>query len=237
MNKNDITNRIKLNSPTLSVNIIGCDLMKLGEQISLIEKANLHLIHFDIKDGCFVPTITFGPCFVKAINTGLIKHTQLMIHDPSEKYIDYIKSGADIITLHIESDYNLKNTLKILGKHTNQNDEKSKIVRGLAINPDIPVQDLAPFLDDIDLVTVMTYNPKMIDGKQDDLLLKRINEIKKMIDYADKDILLCINGGINKTNIKEYRNLGADILVVGSAIFKNDLIIENINELLSLIKN
>lgn len=232
----NIIKQIKSKTPTLSVNIVDCDLLNLSKIVEQIDGSGLELIHFDVKDGCFVPHMTFGPCVIKAINSKLIKDVHLMIHDPAEKYMDFINSGADIITIHIESDYNLHETLTEIGKAESINHPGQKIIRGLAMNPDIPVEDLAPFLEDVEMVTVMTYNPKVKNGKTDDKLRERIIRIKKMIDYTKKDILLSIKGGINEDNIREYIDLGADILVTGRIIFKNNSIINNINELLSVIR-
>lgn len=236
MVKHKIIEHIQSKSPTLSINIIDCDLLKLEDQISQIDKSGVELIHFDIKDGCFVPYLTFGPCFVKAVKTTLLKDVHLMIHDPAEKYQDYIESGADIITLHIESDYNLHETLKDFDNYKNINDPERTIIRGIAMNPDIPVEDLAPFLEDVEMVTVMGYNPKFKNGKIDDRLSERVKKIKKMIDYTKKDILLSINGGIDINNIKEFAGLGADILVTGKSVFNDHNLLQNIEKLLALIK-
>lgn len=235
MAENKIIRQIKFNLPTISVNMVECDLLKIAAQVKEIEKSGNSLLHFDVKDGCFVPQMTFGPCFIKSVKTKLLKNAHLMIHDPAEKIKDFIKAGADIITLHIESDYALMDTLAELGTISSTNNSEHKIIRGIAMNPDIPVEDLAPFLDYVELVTVMAYNPKVKNGQIDDKFKERVKKIKKMIEYTKNDILLSVSGGINKNNIKEIAGLGADILVIGKAVFDKGKIVDNINELKSLI--
>ncbi|MFC2137588.1 ribulose-phosphate 3-epimerase [Bacteroidota bacterium] len=237
MTVDNLLKEIKSKAPILSVCINDCDLLNIADQLKSIEKAGAEILHFAVKDGCFVPELTFGPCLIKAINTPLLKDVHLMIHDPAEKIDDYLKSGADFLTIHIESDYCLQDTLKRLNDFKSFNDPSRSVIRGIAMNPDIPLEDLAPFLEDLELVSIMSYNPKVKRGKIDDKLQHRIKTMKKMIEYAKKDILLVMNGGVDNNNIKMYAELGVDIFVIGKPIFENDLITDNIIALKSILEN
>lgn len=233
---NSIIKKIRTQSPTLSVSISDSNLLDISGQVKQIEQAGVDILHFSIKDGCFVPFLTFGPDLIKAVNTSLLKDVHLMIHDPAEKIDDYIYAGADILTLHIESDYNLLNTFNRIGEFNNTNDPNREILRGIAMNPDIPVEDLAPFLDTVEMVSILTYNPKAKNGKDDDKLVERVQMIKKMIAYSKKDILLSINGILSKSQVKEISSLNADIIVIGKPIYENNKIKENVQQLNQLIK-
>jgi len=176
--------------------------------------------------------ISFGPCFIKAIKTKLLKEVQLFVHDPGDKIWDFINSGADILTLHIESDYNLLDTLLKLKNIPSKNDPHRPVLRGLALNPEIPVEDVAPFIHEVEMITINAYNYKIKNGRFDEKIFVKVEKLKRMIDYTKRPILLCINGNMNIENIDEYLSLDADIYTCGEYIFKNNKIIENIDKIL-----
>ena len=194
------------------------------------------MIHFDVRDGCFVPTISIGSCFIEAVETTLLKDVQLLIHDPSEKVVDFVQAGADIITLHIESDYNLLDTLKMLGQTKCKNDPEHHIMRGIAMNPEIPVEDLAPFINEVEMVTVMAYNPKIRDGFKDEHLADRVEKIKKIVSHSKKDILITINGNISHDNIQQIAALKPDVIVCGKPVFEEGNLKTNLQALLKEIQ-
>jgi len=236
MSTDTLIKQLKSKAPIISVCINDCDLLNIADQISSIQKSSAEMIHFAVKDGCFVPELSFGPCLIKGVKTKLLKDVHLMIHDPADKIDDYLKSGADIITIHIESDYCLQDTLNKLKNYKSFNNQSRSIIRGIAMNPDIPIEDLAPFLENLDMVSVMSYNPKVKRGKIDDKLQERVKKVKKMIDYAKRDILFVLNGGIDKNNIKIYADLGVDIFVIGKPVFEHDLISDNIATLKNILE-
>ncbi len=228
MSIDKLIKEIRSKGSVISVSINDCDLLNVSDQIKQIEKSGVDMIHFSVKDGCFVPEITFGPCFIKAVKTNLLKDVHLMIHEPDEKVDEFLKSGADIITLHIESGYSIQKTFRKLTNYKSFNNPERSIIRGIAINPDIPLEDVAPFLDSVELVSLMAYNPKVLRGKIDDKLQQRVKAVKMKIDNSKKDIFLAVNGGVDKKNIKIFSELGVDIFVIGKPVYENELILDNI---------
>jgi len=122
-------------APTISVGMMTADLLSLGSEIALLETSGAQLVHFDVMDGCFCPMLTIGPPIVKAVKTPLVKDVHLMITDPLAKLADFLKAGADIVSLHVESDRYVHRALQELCGLENANDAKRGLVRGLAVNP------------------------------------------------------------------------------------------------------
>lgn len=222
--------------PTLSVGITSADLLNIGREVELLENTDIRVMHFDIMDGCFVERLTVGPVFIKAIKTNLLKDVHLMIQNPEEKVWQYVDAGADMITIHIESTRDADVVLTELGKVENKNDSERGIIRGIAINPDTPVNRLKGLLDNIEMVVVLAVN---IEEKGFPFFYSyadKFKEVKDLISGVDKEIMVCLDGGIKMNNISEFAKLGADILVSGSAIFDGKDPVGNIQFMLKEIK-
>ncbi|MFC2125432.1 ribulose-phosphate 3-epimerase [Bacteroidota bacterium] len=228
---------IRASSPTISVGIISANLMNIEADLIQLEKTDLKMIHYDVMDGCFVPYMTVGPPLVKGIKTDLLKDVHLMIQDPLDKVEDYVNAGADMITVHIEACRDIKDVLVNLGKLENKNDPNRGIIRGIAINPDIPVESLEPLINNVDMIVVLAVNPKIKGLPFDESFVERFDSIRKLVANSEKDILLCIDGGIKLENVGDFAKLGADILVSGSAIFKSNSPAENVDYMLRSIKS
>jgi ribulose-phosphate 3-epimerase len=237
MSANKTFNLIRKYSPTLSVGITSANLLNLGSEIALLESTDIKLMHFDIMDGCFVERLTVGPQFIKAVKTHLLKDVHLMIQNPEEKVREYVDAGADIITIHIESSKNARLVLKELLNMENKNDPERGLIRGVAINPDTPVDNLKPLLDDIEMIAVLAVNIKLKGFPFFDSYADKFMEVKDLISNSGKEILLCIDGGVKKNNISKFARVGADILVSGSAIFDGKDPVGNIQFMLSKIKS
>ena len=206
--------------PAISVGMLTANLLSLGTEIELIEDAGVKLVHFDVMDGCFCPMTTVGPPIVKAVKTSMLKDVHLMIENPLDKLGDYASAGADIITVHLESDpRHIHRVLQSLGKMENVNDPGRGIVRGLAINPGTPVEAVLPLLDEVDMLTILAINPGWGGQKFCPSTRSRIEMVRRMIDKSARDILLCVDGGITKDNIAEVAAMGSDVIVTGSAVF------------------
>ncbi len=234
---NKAFNLLKSYSPTISVGILSANLMHLSSELALLEGADLKAVHFDVMDGCFVPMMTVGPPFIKAVKTHLLKDVHLMIQDPKEKVEDYVHAGADIITVHIESCEDIHPVLRGLGMMENKNDPDRGLIRGIALNPNTPIELLAPLLDDIEMIVVLAVNPKVKGFPFFDSIGDKFAEVKDMVSTARKEILLCIDGGVKRNNIAEFAKMGADILVSGSAIFDGKAPVENARFMLNVIKS
>jgi ribulose-phosphate 3-epimerase len=224
-------------TPTLSVGITSADFLNIGKEIELLEGTDIKVMHFDVMDGCFVERLTVGPVFIKAVKTNLLKDVHLMIQNPEEKILEYIDAGADMITIHIESSKDARQVLKSLGNMENKNDPERGLVRGVAINPDTPVDHIKPLLGDIEMIVILAVNIKLKGFLFFDSYSDKFKEVKDLVSKSDKEILLCLDGGIKMSNVSEFAKVGADILVSGSAIFDGKTPVENIQFMLREIKS
>ncbi len=236
MSANKAFNLLREYLPTLSVGVTSADFLKIGKEVRLLESTDIKVMHFDVMDGCFVEKLTVGPIFIKAIKTHLLKDVHLMIQNPEEKVWQYVDAGADMITIHIESSRDAHSILRELGKVENKNDPEREIIRGIAINPDTPVEYLKGLLDDVEMIVVLAVDIKEKGFPFFDSYADKFMEVKNLISGIDKEILVCLDGGVKMKNISEFAKVGADILVSGSAIFKGEDPVENIQFMLEEIK-
>ena len=223
-------------SPTLSVGVLAADLMKLGSEVSLLEKTDVKLAHVDVMDGCFTPMMTVGPPFVKALKTPLLKDVHLMIQDPLEKVDEYVAAGADVITVHAESGIHIHRVFQKLGKMSNANDPARGLVRGVALNPGTPLAVLKPLIDEVELIMLLGINPGWGGQSFIPSTFARIEKVKGMIAEAEKDILVCVDGGVTRDNITELATAGVDIVVTGSAVFDGKNPVENAEFMLDTLR-
>ena len=200
----------------ISPSILSCNFSKLGEEIKSLEKAGADLIHIDVMDGHFVPNITIGPEVIKKIRplTKVPFDVHLMI-SPVDNFIeDFANAGSDIITIHPEATKNLKKSIELIKKF----DKKV----GISLNPNSEISLVEPYLNDIDLILVMSVNPGFAGQKFKPEVLKKLEKIKKIIVSKNLKIDLEIDGGISFQNSIDAKNAGANILVSGSTIFNEN---------------
>ena len=200
----------------ISPSILSCNFSKLGKEIESLEKAGADLIHIDVMDGHFVPNITIGPEVIKKIRplTKVPFDVHLMI-SPVDNFIeDFANAGSDIITIHPEATKNLKKSIELIKKF----DKKI----GISLNPNSEISLVEPYLNDIDLILVMSVNPGFAGQKFKPEVLKKLEKIKKIIVSKNLKIDLEIDGGINFQNSIDAKNAGANILVSGSTIFNEN---------------
>jgi len=203
-------------STKIAPSILSCNFSKLGEEIESLEKAGADLIHIDVMDGHFVPNITIGPEVIKKIRplTKVPFDVHLMI-SPVDNFIeDFANAGSDIITIHPEATKDLKKSIELIKKF----DKKV----GISLNPDSEISLVEPYLNDIDLILVMSVNPGFAGQKFKPEVLKKLEKIKKIIVSKNLKIDLEIDGGINFQNSIDAKNAGANILVSGSTIFNEN---------------
>ena len=231
-----VMHRLKSLAPTISVGMMTANLLNLGTDISTLETTDVQILHFDVMDGCFIPMMTVGPPIIKAVKTPMIKDVHLMIDDPLNKLNDYVDAGADMITVHLESGPHMHRVLQSLGKMQNVNDPERGITRGLAINPGTPVSDLQPFLDEVDVITLLAINPGWGGQGFIKSTVQRIADVKQMISKSGREILIAVDGGISRKNIAEVSQMGADIIVTGSAVFDGKAPLENAKFMLDAVR-
>lgn len=226
---------VKAISPTISCGIISADLLNLGSQISILENAGIKMLHIDVMDGCFVPQMTVGPTFIKALKTSLLKDAHLMIQDPLSKVNDYVAAGADLITVHLESDVHIHRALQQIKLSATA--AGREVLSGIALNPGTPLETVEPLLDEVDLVLILAINPGWGGQKFIPFSKNRFERLKQMIEASGRTILTAIDGGITRENIAEVSQMGADLVISGSAIFERGAIAENAALMMSAIKN
>ena len=209
----------------ISPSILSADFSQLGHEIKNLENSGADMIHVDVMDGHFVPNLTIGPPVIKALRkyTKIPFDVHLMIN-PVHKYIkDYAESGADIITIHPEATTSLQESIDEIKKF------KKKV--GLSLNPDTKIEVIEKYLDQIDLVLVMSVFPGFGGQKFIKDVLKKIEKISEIKHKKNFQFDIEVDGGINFSNFKEVLEAGANVLVSGTTIFKenNGDIKKNIN--------
>ena len=200
----------------ISPSILSADFSQLGNEIRRLEEGGADMIHVDVMDGHFVPNLTMGPPIIKSLRqfTKLPFDVHLMI-SPVHKYIqDYVDAGADIITIHPEATENLKNSIQ----HIKSLNKKV----GVSLNPETKIDLVKDLLNDIDLILIMSVNPGFGGQKFMPEVLEKIRELKKIKDQKNIEFDIEIDGGINFDNYKLAIEAGANILVSGTTIFKNN---------------
>lgn len=202
--------------------VLSADFSKLGEQIKELEDNGIKTIHIDIMDGNFVPNISFGFPILQCIRgiTDLKLDVHLMINEPIRYVEEFVKAGADIITVHIEGNYHIRRIIEEIRKYN--------IGVGIAINPGTPIMSLKETLPLVDQVLVMGVNPGFGGKGFIDSTIDKIRELKVLKEEMSLNFHINVDGGVKSLNYKEIIENGANNLIVGSDVFKGNSITENI---------
>lgn len=214
----------------LSPSILAADFAKLGEQIRETETNGAAYLHFDVMDGVFVPSISFGMPVLQSIKktTGQVMDAHLMITEPIRYVEEFAKAGADIITIHYEACEDVKKTLdKIRSCH---------VKVGISICPETPVEVLTDYLTEVDMILVMTVHPGFGGQKLLPETLDKVRRLREMLNAKNLDTDIQVDGGIYAANIRDALDAGANVIVAGSAVFGGSPA-ENTKKLMEILEN
>jgi ribulose-phosphate 3-epimerase len=194
--------------------LLACDFAHLADEIASVERAGVEFLHLDVMDGHFVRNITFGPPLVKTV-AGVAKttlDTHLMIEHPDRYISAFMEAGTHVLSIHVEASTDVRRDLRAI--------RSQRGMAGLAFNPDTPFKTLEPYLEEIDLLLVMSVVPGF--GGQE-FIDTSLADVERAVRFREKQRLtfaIEIDGGVTPENARRARSAGADILVAGTAIFK-----------------
>ncbi len=197
----------------LAPSILSADFTRLAEEIRAVEEGGATVLHVDVMDGRFVPNITIGLPVVKSIRkiTDLTIDCHLMIVEPNRYAVEFVKAGANMVSVHVEADVHLQRTLTAIREAGGQS--------GIAINPGTPLGSLEEALPFADFVLLMSVNPGFGGQKFIHTSVDKLRRLRRMIDERGLETRIEIDGGIDAGNVKKIVESGAEIIVAGSAVF------------------
>lgn len=213
----------------LAPSVLSADFSILGEEIITVVKAGAEIIHLDVMDGSFVSNISFGAPVIKSVRkvTDAIFDVHLMIDEPVRYIEDFVKAGADLITVHYEACLDVFKTISGI--------KNIGLKAGIAINPDTPVTVLENYIDIADMVLVMSVYPGFGGQTFIENSISKIKAVKMMADEHERDdIMIEVDGGIDLNNIVRVKEAGANVFVTGSAVFKENSA-DNVQKLKALL--
>ena len=214
----------------LAPSILAADFKELGEAIKTIEENGAEYLHYDVMDGIFVPSISFGMPVLASIRscTKQVMDVHLMITEPIRYIKEFKEAGADLITIHLEACEDVAATIKAI--------REAGLKVGLSIKPATEAEAIRPYLDQIDMILVMSVEPGFGGQKFIPESLEKIRALRAMVEEAGVNVDIEVDGGIYQANVKEVLDAGANIIVSGSGVFKGD-IAKNTREFMEILNS
>lgn len=212
----------------LAPSILSADFMHLGEQLHTLEESGIRVLHIDVMDGAFVPSISFGMPVIQSIrrNCSMLFDVHLMIQEPARYIKEFVEAGADSITVHVEACSDIQKTIRVMDRY--------QVRKALSINPATGVDIVLPYLDQIDMVLVMGVEPGFGGQKLIPETLEKVQELAQLRQEKGLSYQIELDGGVNRDNLGMIIEKGTDIAVAGTAVFRGD-IRENVRDLQEVI--
>ena len=200
----------------LSASILAADFKVLGQEMKKTEENGAAYIHFDVMDGMFVPSISFGMPVLASIHdaTEQFMDAHLMVQEPIRYVEAFQKAGADYVTVHLEACEDVKTTLDKI--------HACGMKAGLAVNPETDVKELVPYMEDVEMILIMSVQPGFGGQKFIPESLDKIREVRAMLNEKNLETDIQVDGGIYVENVREVLDAGANVIVAGSAVFRGD---------------
>lgn len=200
--------------------VLSIDFLKFHEQLEQLNQSKAKWIHFDVMDGHFVPNLTFGPGVLNAVKSAsdLFLDVHIMVVEP-ERFVDmFVDAGAHQITFHLEATNDVERAKKLI-----QLIQSKGCKAGISINPDTPIEAIDPFVEMVDMILVMSVYPGFGGQSFIEDSLQRITYAKNKVKQGNHKALIQVDGGINDSTIDQVKQAGADVVVAGSYVFKNNI--------------
>lgn len=232
MGPNTLISRVRDAATPLSVGLLTADLMDLAGEVRVLEDAGVPMLHLDVMDGRAWPKLTAGAPILAGYRSSLLHDVHLLVQDPGRHVAAFAQSGADMISFAVEEAGDIGAVLAQIGHAENTHHPGEPILRGVSLNPDTPLDTIRPHLDAIDYVVLLAVGPDTGKDTFFDAIPDRISQLRSW----KPGLLICVDGGVKKTNVGEIAAMGPDFIVTGSAVFDGTDAGENLRQMQQAIQ-